>query len=77
MKSWKTTTAGSLTGAGMALMGINAVPGMQDAIPAQWRGVVMFAGFLLTVLGPVLFGLVARDNDKSSESVGINEEPKQ
>lgn len=72
MKSWKTTTAGSLTGAGVALMGINLVPGMQDAIPAQWRSATILAGFILTVVGPVIHGLVSRDNDKSSEQVGAS-----
>jgi phosphate/sulfate permease len=82
MKSWKTTSAGSITGAGMALMGINLVPGMSEAIPAQWRSLTILAGFILTVVGPVILGLVSRDNDKSSEQVGANtpeppkEEPK-
>lgn len=70
MKSWKTTTAGSLTGAGMAMMGINLVPGMQDAIPAQWRSATILAGFILTVVGPVIHGLVSRDNGVTSEEAG-------
>lgn len=55
----------------MALMGINLVPGMQETIPAQWRGLTILAGFILTVVGPVILGLVSRDNDKSSEQVGV------
>jgi hypothetical protein len=58
MKSWKTTLFGVLTALGAYLQTV------QD--PA-WLQMV---GKALTVAGPILLGLFARDNSVTSESAG-------
>ncbi len=70
MKSWKTTLFGSMTGLGASLMGINLVPQLHGVIPEAWVGTTMFIGFLMTVIGPVLNGAFARDNNVTSEAAG-------
>lgn len=63
MKSWKTTVggvAGALGAAGTAAYMFGGVP--------QWVGA---AGAALTALSIAWVGFVARDNDVSSQDVGI------
>ncbi len=69
MKSWKTTSSGGVMGLGAALMGVKLVPGL-DQLPASWLNATMLAGFILSVAGPVILGLVARDNGVTSEQAG-------
>ena len=58
MKSWKTTVFGLVSAIGAYLVTVND--------PA-W---VSSLGKVLALVGPIGLGLVARDNDKSSEDVG-------
>lgn len=57
MKSWKTTLGGTISSAGAALVGSS-------------DHVLHLIGQALVIIGPMLLGLAARDNDKSSEQVG-------
>jgi hypothetical protein len=63
-KSWKTSLAALSSALGLALS--QAPP---DALP-HWLRV---AGLILSVIGLALAGIFARDNDVSSEDVGIKE----
>lgn len=55
--SWKTTVAGILTGIG-------------GPLAASGTGIYKITGIILVAIGPVLLGLSARDNNKTSEQVG-------
>jgi len=56
MKSWKTTLAGAIAALGVYF---KTVPEMQ------------FIGDILAGAGAFLTGLFARDNDKTSEQIGV------
>lgn len=64
--SWRTTLGGTLTAAGAALMGV----GLFDWVKPDHKYCLQLSGFLLSVIGPLLHGLFARDNIVSSEQVG-------
>lgn len=55
-KSWKTTLAGAISALGVYFTGLDG----------SWHTI----GQVLAVMGPVLLGLFARDNNKTSEEVG-------
>lgn len=57
MKSWKTTLAGAIAALGVYFQ---TVPETQ------------FVGDILAGAGAFLTGLFARDNDKTSEQIGVN-----
>lgn len=56
MKNWKTTLFGALTAAGLGLT--------QSADP-----ILQVIGKVLTILGPVLLGLFAKDNNVTGGTV--------
>jgi len=56
MKSWKTTLAGAIAALGVYF---HSIPDMQ------------FLGDILAGAGAFLTGLFARDNDKTSEQIGV------
>ena len=58
MKSWKTTLAGAIAALGTYLSSVNE---------PSWLHIV---GQLMVGAGTFLIGMFARDNDKTSESVG-------
>lgn len=58
MKSWKTTLGGIVASVGAALQ-------------ASEDGTLKLIGVVLLTLGTALFGVTARDNDKSSEDVDV------
>jgi hypothetical protein len=68
MKSWKTTVAGIAALVAVIATAITAHFDSDPATVAEWGGVVtaifVAAGFV-----------ASRDNDKSSEAVGANEDP--
>lgn len=66
--SWKTSLGGILTALGAGLLGANALGWM----PPQWQARFMLAGWLLTILGPAITGVFARDNNVTSEDVKRN-----
>jgi hypothetical protein len=68
--SWKTSVCGSLTAAGAALMGAAQFDWMTE----QEKHNAMLLGFILTVIGPLLHGIVGRDDDKSDQQVGLRPE---
>lgn len=70
MTSWKTTVAGTMTSAGLALMGA----GQFDWMTPVERHNALMLGFILSVTGPVVHGLVGRDNDKSDQDVKLRPE---
>ena len=65
--SWKTTLGGSCTAAGTLLLGAGAL----DWMPAEQQYKAMMAGFIMMAAGTFFAGLFARDNNKSSENVGV------
>ena len=66
MTSWRTTVGGLCAGVGGAIIGAKAT-GVVGVVPV-W---LMWIGIILAAAGPVLLGTVARDNNKSSEDVGV------
>ena len=74
MKSWKTTLGGSITAAGAALI---AVPTMQTQfdtvklLPAEWLKYFVLMGIVMTIAGPLIHGIFARDNNVTSEAAGV------
>ena len=70
MKSWITTLGGVLTAAGGAIIGARAT-GLVESVPT-W---LMWIGIILAAAGPVILGAAARDNNKSSEDVGVKHGP--
>jgi hypothetical protein len=65
--SWKTTVGGSLTATGTMLLGAGAL----DWMPVEHKAKTMMIGFILMAVGTFFTGLFARDNNRSSESVGL------
>jgi len=63
--SWKTSVGGVITSIGLSLLGANAF----DFIPKELGAKFMVIGWLLTIIGPSIQGLFARDNDVQSEDV--------
>lgn len=71
--SRKTTIAGIMVAIGLILVAVAALLDGNPETVANWGGVikaVQGAGWLSTGLGATLTGILARDNDKSSEDVG-------
>lgn len=65
-RSWKTTLAGTLTSTGVVLIGAGAI----ELLPPKVKTASIVIGFILTVAGTFIGGLVARDNDVTSEEAG-------
>ncbi len=63
--SWKTTVGGILCAIGTAIVGANV------ALDLVTPPLVLWVGYLMSALGPVLLGASARDGDKSSQDHGI------
>ena len=63
--SWKTTIGGLFSAVGAAGIGANLALGL---VTPQW---LMWTGYLLTAIGPVLLGSTARASLKSSQDHGI------
>lgn len=69
--SWKTTWAGVAGALGVILIAVSAQFDGNTETSAEWSKVIDSAGFILAAFGIGAIGLNARDNDKSSESVGV------
>lgn len=65
-KSWKTTIGGSLTAAGVVLLGAIAM----DWMPQKVKTGFMITGFVMTAAGALTNGLFGRDNNVTSEEAG-------
>jgi len=65
--SWKTTLGGALTATGTVLLGAGAL----DWMPEGYKSKTMLVGFILMAAGTFFTGLFARDNDKTSKSIGM------
>ena len=63
--SWKTTIGGLFSAVGAAIIGANVA--LELATP-PW---LLWAGYLISSIGPVLLGVSARDSDKSSQDHGV------
>ena len=63
--SWKTTVGGIMTSIGLGLLGAQAM----DFIPHEWQAKFMLFGWLLTIIGPSITGIAARDNGVQSSEV--------
>lgn len=70
-KSWKTTWSGVIGAVGIICLAISAQFDNNDATTAEWGRVIDAFGMICTIFGIGSLGINARDNDKSSESVGI------
>lgn len=73
--SRKTTIAGIMVAVGMILIAVSAMLDGNPETVANWGGVITAiqgAGWISAGLGGTLTGILARDNDKSSEDVGAN-----
>jgi len=67
MKSWKTTTAGIAALVAVIATAVAAHMDSDPATVAEWGGVV-------TAIFVAVGFVVSRDNDKSSEAVGANDD---
>ena len=63
--SWKTTLGGVFSALGAAIVGANIT--LDLATPA-W---LLWAGWLISAVGPVLLGTSARDANTSSQDHGL------
>ena len=73
-RSWKTTLGGSLSAAGIVLFGFPMATGVSGVeIPKNLLVGCMVAGVALNAVGAFCTGLFGRDNDKTSEDVGVDE----
>lgn len=70
-KSWKTSSWGALTAAGMGMLEAGRE---LDWLTPREKHIFMLVGLICTIAGPLLLGLSARDNDKSDQSVGLRPE---
>lgn len=59
MKSWKTTLAGAVTALGTYFASVG---------DPEW---MKHVGQLMAISGPFIGGLFSRDNDKTSEDLGL------
>ena len=76
-RSWKTTLGGCLATAGKAIFGWPIILAVQGHTPSQ--GLLMtflIIGLTLDMAGTFCNGLWGRDNDKTSEDVGVDENSK-
>ena len=62
--SWKTTVGGLFSAVGAAIVGANVAIGLT---PPGW---LLWAGYLVSAIGPVLLGSSARDANVSSQEHG-------
>ncbi len=65
MSSWITTLAGVATAVGGALVTAEETTGVE--LP-DWARIL---GLILSVVGPAVLGAAARDNNKSSQRLGV------
>ncbi len=65
-KSWQTTTLGIITGLMIILPQLQAVLDSDAATNPSWE-------MILAGLGAMGVGVVARDNNKSSQDVGVRQ----
>ena len=73
-KSWKTTLGGSLAGFGVFLVGVPTALGViGHPLPGKFVDALVTIGLLIQGLGVFFTGLFGRDNDKTSEDVGVDE----
>lgn len=63
--SWKTTVGGLFSAIGAAVVGANVA---LDLVAPPW---LLWAGYLMSAIGPVLLGGAARDGNKSSQDHGV------
>jgi hypothetical protein len=63
--SWKTTIGGIMSAIGTAIIGANV------ALDLVTPPTLLWIGYLMSALGPVLLGVSARDANKSSSDHGI------
>lgn len=77
-KSWKTTVGGSVAAFGTFLFGAPVALAVvnHELIPPKVVVVMVVTGFVLMGAGQFLTGLFGRDNDKTSEDVGVDENTK-
>lgn len=68
-KSWKTTVAGICAAVGIIAPQVAAALDNDPATVVSWEVVI---GAIITAASLFGLGAVARDNDKSSESVGAS-----
>ncbi len=62
--SWKTTVGGLFSAVGAAIVGANVAVGLT---PPGW---LLWAGYLVSAIGPVLLGSSARDASATSQDHG-------
>lgn len=65
MKSWKTTIGGLLSAIGTAIVGANVA--LELVTPPE----LLWIGYLMSAIGPVLLGTSARDANRSSQDHGL------
>ncbi len=76
-KSWKTTLGGCLATAGKAMFGWPIILAVNGHTPSQSLLMgFLIAGLSLDMAGTFCNGLWARDNDKTSEDVGVDDNSK-
>ncbi len=63
--SWKTTIGGLLSAIGTSIIGAGAAI---DVVAPAW---LLWAGYLMASIGPVLLGASARDANRSSQDHGV------
>lgn len=68
--SYKTTIGGAFASTGVLLMGATQF----DWMPPNYKFYCMLAGFGMMATGTFFTGLFARDNDKTSEQIGLNKD---
>jgi len=63
--SWKTTVGGLFSAVGAAIVGANIA---LELVTPSW---LLWTGYLISAIGPVLLGTSARDANKSSQDHGV------
>jgi len=63
--SWKTTVGGLFSALGAAIVGANLA---LELVTPPW---LLWTGYLISAIGPVLLGTSARDANKSSQDHGV------
>ncbi len=63
--SWKTTIGGLLSAVGTAIVGASV------ALDLVTPPALLWVGYLMSAVGPVLLGTSARDANKSSQDHGV------
>ena len=74
-RSWKTLLAGSINGLATGALGIYVVHALTDMSFAQKNMKYIIAGFAVKAASEFAIGFFARDDDVTSEDVGLTPKP--